>query len=159
MTTFTLIAYRPNHNSWDEYNDSSNSDLQINISESLDEIVKHIVNYEFSTECRKYNYRYDDWELTLLIDGKEEYWDEEDETNIQHMALREICNDKVAEGIAATKQQIIENKRKAEEQRIINEQRRAEEQRLLQIQIQEENKRKEYELFLKLKEKYKDVNS
>ena len=159
MTTFTLIAYRPNHNSWNRYNDSSNSDLQINVSESLDEIVKHIVNYEFSTECATYDRNYDDWELTLLIDGKQESWDEEDEINVQHMTLREICSDKVAEGIAAIKQQIIENKRRAEEQRIIDEHRKAEERRLLQIQIQEDNKRKEFELFLKLKEKYKDVSS
>lgn len=158
MTTFTLIAYRSNHEHYygNDYDCSSNSDFEIKESKSLDEIVKECINYNFNEKSAYYSNAYAEWELTLLIDGRQESYDET-ELSEQDWAIRHLYENKVEEGIILRKQEIIEEQKRAEEQRLVQQEQKriaAEEERLRNIQKLAEA---EKALFFRLKEKYKDL--
>lgn len=117
MTTFTLIAYRPDY---DEYHGGyrdggSCSDLEIKQCNSLDEIIKHGVDFYFKEKDEQYNGYYAEWQLTLLIDGRQESYDESDLSE-EDWVIRNLYKDKVKEGIKVKSELIRKQQIEAEEE-------------------------------------------
>lgn len=79
MTIYTVIGYRENYY-YDSWEDMSRSDLEIRVYDSEQKAIEQIFNLLSKTErdhgpnARSYY----DYEVTLLIDGKDEdwWWDE-----------------------------------------------------------------------------------
>ena len=75
MTIYTVIGYRENYY-YDQWEDRSNSDLDIRVFDNEKDAIEQIFDLLSRTERNHGpNARgYYDYEFTLLIDGKDEDW-------------------------------------------------------------------------------------
>lgn len=73
MTIYTIVGYREGYYN-SRYNERSDSDIEIQVFDNLEQAVDQIVEFRTRTERLFDSHSYNDWETRVLIDGMDENW-------------------------------------------------------------------------------------
>jgi hypothetical protein len=115
MTTFTIIAYRPDHVDTCRgcVMDRTGSDFEISFHGSIEDAAAKAAEYESRD---RNNLAYGSWEITLLVDGEDEskWWETRDwrEEEVEHF---ESFGAVVAAAIKTEEEKLKAEKKRAEE--------------------------------------------
>lgn len=149
---FTILAYRP---SWTDsvmgcVQDQGDSEFEFEVHYDLKDAAESIARYRSAPPYNKYVIN--EWELTILFNGEEaQFFIENDEYNIIPEHQNTVIN--LEKQVQIELDKINRNREEAKRKKKEQERIQAEEIRKAK---QEKRDKEDFDLFMKLKEKFKD---